>query len=72
MDYGNLTHHSNQDSYEHIRPGDLQQAAIIIAGFVYDAAMCDEMLPRKPIRPDDPPAKADAGSGAQKSGPPNR
>ena len=67
MDYGNLTHHSNQDSYEHIRPGDLQQAAIIIAGFVYDAAMCDEMLPRKPLRPDDPPVKADAGSSTQKS-----
>jgi hypothetical protein len=72
MDYGNLTHHSNQDSYEHIRPGDLQQAAIIIAGFVYDAAMCDEMLPRKPIRPDDPPAKADAGSSTQKSGAPGK
>lgn len=55
LDYGTLTHHSNLDVYEHIRPADLQQAATIMAGFVYDAAMCDEMMPRKPIRPDDPP-----------------
>jgi Zn-dependent M28 family amino/carboxypeptidase len=69
MDYGNLTHHSNMDSYEHIRPEDLKQAATIMAGFVYDAAMCDEMIPRKPIRPDDPPAKADSAIAAEKSGP---
>ena len=56
MDYG-LTHHSNVDSFEHIRPEDLKQAATIMAGFVYNAAMCDEMLPRKPIRPEDLPAK---------------
>jgi hypothetical protein len=57
MDYGDLTHHSNVDSYEHIRPEDMKQAATIMAAFVYNAAMCDEMIPRKPIRPDDPPAK---------------
>ncbi len=56
LDYGTLTHHSNLDVYEHIRPEDLQQASAIEAGFVYDAAMCDEMVPRKPIRPDDAPA----------------
>ena len=69
MDYGDLTHHSNMDSYEHIRPEDLKQAATIMADFVYNAAMCDEMIPRKPIRPDDPPAKADSAIGAEKSGP---
>ncbi len=56
LDYGSLTHHSNLDVYEHIRPADLEQASVIEAGFVYDAAMCDEMIPRKPIRPDDAPA----------------
>jgi carboxypeptidase Q len=56
LDYGTLTHHSNLDVYEHIRPEDLQQASVIEAGFVYDAAMCDEMIPRKPIRPVDAPA----------------
>jgi Zn-dependent M28 family amino/carboxypeptidase len=54
LDYGSLTHHSNLDVYEHIRPEDLQQAATIMADFVYDAAMCDEMMPRKPIRPEEP------------------
>lgn len=57
MDYGDLTHHSNLDSYEHIRPDDMKQAATIMAAFVYNAAMCDDMIPRKPIRPDDPAAK---------------
>ena len=69
MDYGGLTHHSNMDSYEHIRPEDMKQAATIMADFVYNAAMCDEMIPRKPIRPDDPPAKEDSAAGAEKSGP---
>ena len=48
MDYGNLTHHSNVDSYEHIRPDDLKQAATIMADFVYNAAMCDEMIRANP------------------------
>jgi len=42
-----------------------------MADFVYNAAMCDEMIPRKPIRPDEPPAKADSAGGAEKSGPPS-
>ncbi len=71
MDYGSITHHSNNDSYEHIRPEDMKQAATIMADFVYDAAMCDEMIPRKPIRPDEPPVKADAAGGAEKAGPPS-
>jgi Peptidase family M28 len=53
MDYGTLTHHSNLDVYEHIRPADLKQAAVIMASFVYNAAMRDEMMPRKPIRPEE-------------------
>ncbi len=56
LDYG-LTHHSNLDVYEHIQPDDVKQAAVIIASFVYDAAMCDEMIPRKPLRPEEPEAK---------------
>ncbi|HXX24882.1 MAG TPA: M20/M25/M40 family metallo-hydrolase [Terriglobia bacterium] len=53
MDYGTITHHSNVDVYEHIRPEDLKQAAVIMACFVYNAAMRDEMIPRKPIRPEE-------------------
>ncbi len=37
------------DVYDRLQPEDLKQAAVIVAGFVYDAAMRDEMLPRKPI-----------------------
>jgi hypothetical protein len=53
MDYGTITHHSNQDVFEHIRAEDLKQAAVIMACFVYNAAMRDEMIPRKPIRPEE-------------------
>jgi len=53
MDYGTLTHHSNLDVYEHIRAEDMKQAAVIMACFVYNAAMRDEMMPRKPIRPEE-------------------
>jgi hypothetical protein len=71
MDYG-LTHHSNMDSYEHIRSDDLKQAATIMAAFVYNAAMCDEMIPRKPLRPDEPPARDDSAGGTPKSGAPGK
>jgi hypothetical protein len=35
------------DSYDHLQPEDLKQAATIVASFVYNAAMRDEKLPRK-------------------------
>ncbi len=71
MDYG-LTHHSNMDSYEHLRPDDLKQAATILAAFVYNAAMCDEMIPRKPLRPDELAARDDSAGSTQKSGAPGK
>jgi hypothetical protein len=37
------------DVYDRLQPDDLKQAAVIVAAFVYDAAMRDQMLPRKPI-----------------------
>jgi hypothetical protein len=49
MDYETRTHHSNMDVYEELRAGDLQQAAVVEAIFVYNAAMRDQMLPRKPL-----------------------
>jgi carboxypeptidase Q len=49
MEYSTRTHHSNMDVYDHIQPGDLMQASAIMASFVYNAAMRDEMLPRKPL-----------------------
>jgi hypothetical protein len=49
MEYSTRTHHSNMDVYDHIQAGDLMQASAIMASFVYNAAMRDEMLPRKPL-----------------------
>jgi carboxypeptidase Q len=49
IEYDARTHHSNMDVYDRLQPEDLKQAAVIVAGFVYDAAMRDQMLPRKPI-----------------------
>jgi hypothetical protein len=49
LDYGSRTHHSNMDTYERLQPEDLAQAAAVEAIFVYNAAMRDLMLPRKPL-----------------------
>jgi carboxypeptidase Q len=49
LDYGSRTHHSNMDTYERLQPEDLAQAAAVEAIFAYNAAMRDQMLPRKPI-----------------------
>ncbi|MCU1298344.1 MAG: peptidase, partial [Acidobacteriaceae bacterium] len=49
IEYETRTHHSNMDVYDRLQPDDLKQAAVIVADFVYNAAMRDEMLPRKPI-----------------------
>lgn len=49
LDYESRTHHSNQDVYERLQAGDLKQIATVEAIFVYNAAMRDQMLPRKPL-----------------------
>jgi carboxypeptidase Q len=49
LDYGSRTHHSNMDLYERLQPDDLAQAAVVEAIFVYNTAMRDLMLPRKPL-----------------------
>ncbi|MEP6920419.1 MAG: M20/M25/M40 family metallo-hydrolase [bacterium] len=49
IEYDTRTHHSNQDVFDRIQADDLKQAATIMAAFVYDAAMRDEKLPRKPM-----------------------
>jgi Zn-dependent M28 family amino/carboxypeptidase len=48
IDYSTRTHHSNQDVYDRIQADDMKQAAVIMAAFVYNTAMLDEKLPRKP------------------------
>ncbi len=49
LDYSSRTHHSNMDTYERLQSADLAQAATVEAIFVYNTAMRDQMLPRKPL-----------------------
>lgn len=49
VEYETRTHHSNMDVYDRLQPEDLKQMAVIVASFVYETAMRDQMLPRKPI-----------------------
>lgn len=49
IDYMPRTHHTNMDVYEHVIPGDVMQASMIMATFVYHAAMRDERIPRKQL-----------------------
>jgi carboxypeptidase Q len=49
LDYETRVHHSNMDVFEELQPADLKQAAVVEAIFVYNTAMRDQMLPRKPL-----------------------
>jgi|HubBroStandDraft_4_1064222.scaffolds.fasta_scaffold00098_5 carboxypeptidase Q len=60
VEYMTRTHHSNQDVYERVQRDDMMQAAVILAGYVYDAAMRDTMLPRKPLPKPAPATSAPA------------
>ena len=49
LDYGSRVHHSNLDTYDHLKIADLKQATIILASFMLQAAERDEPLPRMPL-----------------------
>ncbi|UOQ76240.1 M20/M25/M40 family metallo-hydrolase [Hymenobacter sp. 5516J-16] len=49
LDYGTRTHHTNMDTYERLPADDMKQASVLVASFVYQAAMRDQKLPRKPL-----------------------
>ena len=53
LDYSTRTHHTNMDVFDHLRKEDLMQASVIMASFVYHAAMRNEKLPRKPLPRDE-------------------
>ena len=59
IEYDTRTHHTNMDTYDHLIADDLKQIATIVAGFVYNAAMRDEKLPRKDMP--QPPAPNQRG-----------
>ncbi|HEY8559424.1 MAG TPA: M20/M25/M40 family metallo-hydrolase [Pyrinomonadaceae bacterium] len=50
VEYSTRTHHSNQDNFDRIQADDMKQASTIMAAFVYQTAMMDEKLPRKPVQ----------------------
>lgn len=49
VEYNTRTHHTNMDTYDHLVPADLKQAATIIASFVYNTAQLDQKIPRKEL-----------------------
>ena len=67
IEYWTRTHHGNMDVYDRVVADDLKQAAVIMATFVYQAAMRDEKLPRKP-GPIAPPAAPRAAAAATANG----
>jgi hypothetical protein len=54
IEYDTRTHHSNQDVFDRIQGEDMKQASVIMAAFVYNAAMMDQKLPRKPSTTPEP------------------
>ncbi len=58
LDYGNVTHHTNQDVYERLQPEDMKFNSAVVASFEWQAAERDEKLPRPP----EPQATAGRGN----------
>lgn len=54
IEYDTRTHHTNQDVYERLQRDDLMQASVVFATFVWQAAMRDAKLPRKPMPKEEP------------------
>jgi len=57
VEYSTRTHHSNMDVFDRLQAGDLMQASAIMAMMVYETAVRDEMLPRKPLPKPQPARK---------------
>jgi len=55
LDYGSRTHHTNLDTYDHLRGDDLRQAAVVLATLLLDAAESETPLPRN-VLPTQPSA----------------
>ena len=49
LDYGSRVHHSNVDTFDHMKIADLKQATIVMASFLWHAAERAEPLPRMPV-----------------------
>src|SRR5207302_8075724 len=49
LDYDSRTRRTDMDTFEHLLPEDLRQAAIVVATLVSNTAMYPDMLPRLPL-----------------------
>jgi len=49
LDYESRVHHSSIDTLDHLRPDDLRQASVVLAGVLLEAADSDKELPRPPV-----------------------
>lgn len=49
VEYGERTHHTTYDVYERLQAQDLEQAVVVEATFVWEAANRPDMMPRKPL-----------------------
>jgi hypothetical protein len=49
LDYETRVHHTDLDTYDHLRIEDMKQASVILASILIDAADADKPLARKPV-----------------------
>lgn len=49
LDYFARLHHTNADTFDHLRPDDLRQTSTVMAGVLLAAANDEDALPREPI-----------------------
>ncbi|MHA6719624.1 M20/M25/M40 family metallo-hydrolase [Sphingomonas sp. RS6] len=58
LDYGSMVHHTDVDTFDHLRADDMREGAIILATFLINAANADQPLPRTPVPTAPTPADA--------------
>jgi carboxypeptidase Q len=49
LDYETRVHHTDLDTYDHLRIEDMKQGAVVLAAVLVAAADADKPLPRKPV-----------------------
>jgi carboxypeptidase Q len=55
LDYGSRIHHSNLDTFDHLKADDMRQGATVLAGVLLQAADSDKTLPHEPIPTEEQP-----------------
>jgi hypothetical protein len=49
LDYFSRVHHSSIDTFDHLKAEDLREAAVVLAGVLFQAANSSKTLPRMPV-----------------------